>query len=171
MIKCPGRLKVSKVNVKLSKKSYIMLRVYNYDITFKDVPNEVSLSLAIMGCPHHCDGCSSPWLRDNYGGHILNTTYIDILLSKYSDVTCVTFLGGDADRHAIEDLGVYVKSLGYKSCWYSGGDDFPKEGSFDYIKLGGYVKSLGALESKTTNQHFYEFKDGRVNDVTYKFWK
>lgn len=63
--------------------------------------------------------------------------------------------------------------------WYSGRQELPDKidlDNFDYIKLGPYNKSLGPLNSRTTNQRFYKvfhFSNGasKLIDITYKFWK
>ena len=67
--------------------------------------------------------------------------------------------------------------------WYSGRQELSKNiylGWFDYIKLGPYIEELGPLNSKTTNQRFYEVSkeiDNKGNptyklvDITNKFWK
>ena len=32
--------------------------IYDKQITFKEVPCEISFSLFVAGCPYHCKGCS-----------------------------------------------------------------------------------------------------------------
>lgn len=63
--------------------------------------------------------------------------------------------------------------------WYSGREKLSKEinlQNFDIIKLGPYIEELGPLNSKTTNQKYYEVKRNKLGeyyleDKTYKFWK
>ncbi len=43
--------------------------------------------------------------------------------------------------------------------------------SFDYIKLGPYVKEKGGLRSKNTNQLFFQIDNGTAIDITHVFWK
>lgn len=146
------------------------MRVYTYDITFSEVPDETSLCLAISGCPNRCKGCSSPWLREDVG-HILSDSYIEELLRKYPTVTCVTFLGGDAAPSRIIDLAKFVHELGYKTCWYSGCTDLPDTDALDYVKIGPWIAERGPLSSKTTNQEFYRRVEGVWVWCTDRFWK
>ena len=43
--------------------------------------------------------------------------------------------------------------------------------NFDYIKVGRYDEFLGPLNSRTTNQRLYKVIDGRLFDITNRFWK
>ena len=42
---------------------------------------------------------------------------------------------------------------------------------FDYIKIGPYIPKLGGLDNVNTNQIMYKIEDGRLIDITSKFWK
>jgi anaerobic ribonucleoside-triphosphate reductase activating protein len=43
---------------------------------------------------------------------------------------------------------------------------------FDYIKVGPYKKDLGGLRNPNTNQKLYKKdKNGRWENITYRFWK
>ena len=44
-----------------------MLKYYNYDIVFQEIPDEVTLAVNLTNCPHRCIGCHSPHLRHNIG--------------------------------------------------------------------------------------------------------
>lgn len=58
--------------------------------------------------------------------------------------------------------------------WYTGASSIPEEINleyFDYIKVGPYIEELGPLNSITTNQRLYRVDNGRLIDITYKFWK
>ena len=37
-----------------------MLKYSNYEITFAEVPDEISLCINLTNCPHKCIGCHSP---------------------------------------------------------------------------------------------------------------
>lgn len=139
-----------------------MLRYHSYNIVFKEVPGEVTLAIAISNCPHRCDGCHSPYLQADEGRE-LNEAVVKVLLDRYGEaITCVCFLGGDADPEMVQRLAVVVRMhSGYKlkTAWYSGKIAVPECVSiinFDYIKLGPYVKRLGGLDSPHTNQRFYK---------------
>ena len=41
----------------------------------------------------------------------------------------------------------------------------------DYIKINPYIKSLGGLADKTTNQRMYRIENGAMIDITKEFWK
>ncbi len=107
-----------------------MLKFWNYDIVFAEVPDHTTLAVNLTGCPMRCPGCHSPHLREDVG----------------------------------DPLAV---------AWYSGRDVLPDlidRRSFDYIKLGGWVESLGGLASETTNQRMYRIlADGTAEDITPRF--
>ncbi len=154
-----------------------MLRYHSYNIVFQEVPNEVTLAINLSNCPNGCKGCHSPYLQKNIGEE-LNEQTIDLLLEKYGDaITCVCFMGGDADPRMVEQLALHVrKTIKYKlkTAWYSGKSEFSKLcsiNSFDYLKLGPYVESLGGLDVSTTNQRFYRNENGQLIDETYRFQK
>ncbi len=72
-----------------------MLKYYNYDIVFQEVPDEVSLAINITNCPVKCRACHSPHLCENIGGE-LNSKVLSGMVSKYNDdITCVCLMGGD----------------------------------------------------------------------------
>ena len=43
------------------------MRIFNYDIVFQEVPDEMSLCITVCGCPLKCDGCHSPHTWGNSG--------------------------------------------------------------------------------------------------------
>lgn len=154
-----------------------MLRFLSYNIVFQEVPGEVSLAINISNCPNGCKGCHSLYLQEDKGD-ILDESVIDTLLVKYGDaITCICFMGGDADPLAVENLSCYIrKSTGeqLKTAWYSGKMNLPDNcsiSSFNYIKLGPYIESLGGLDSSATNQHFYRIENGNLTDETFRFQK
>jgi len=154
-----------------------MLRFLSYNIVFQEVPAEVSLAINISNCPNGCKGCHSPYLQEDKGD-ILDESMIDALLVKYGDaVTCICFMGGDADPQTVERLSRYIRKSTdsqLKTAWYSGKARLQKNCSianFDYLKLGPYVESLGGLDSSTTNQHFYRIIAGELVDESFLFQK
>lgn len=152
-----------------------MVRYYNFDIVFAEVPDQTTLAVNISGCPNHCAGCHSPHLMEDVG-EPLDRESIAALLERYgSGVTCFCFMGGDARPAEIARLSAEVRKMrpSMLTAWYSGRDSLP-EGldprAFDYIKLGAYVESLGGLSSPTTNQRMYRIgADGSMEDITYRF--
>lgn len=154
-----------------------MLKYANYDIVFQEVPEEVTLAINISNCPNQCPGCHSKYLWENIGKN-LDKSELDRLVSQYkSGITCVCFMGGDAEPKEVSELAKQLKinNKNLKMAWYSGKNELPEDVSiehFDYIKLGRYVAELGPLDSATTNQRMMKrLADGRVKDITEWFRK
>ena len=154
-----------------------MLRFVSYDIVFQEIPGEVTLAINLSNCPYRCEGCHSPWLREN-AGEVLNEDSLSGLIEKYgSAITCICFMGGDGTPQKVAYLAAFIrrKTVGQiKVGWYSGRNTFPSTCSlysFDYIKLGPYIGRLGGLDSETTNQRFYRVDDGKLVDITSVFRK
>lgn len=150
-----------------------MLRYYNFDIVFQEIPDEVTLAINLTCCPNRCEGCHSPHLRENIGPE-LTTIELDSIISRYKDsITCVCFMGGDNDVETIEKLAYYILSTyPLKTAWYSGRNRFPNHTEFfSFIKLGGYQPERGNLKSRLTNQRLYKIEAGEKIDITNQFWK
>ncbi|PIF02204.1 MAG: anaerobic ribonucleoside-triphosphate reductase activating protein [Draconibacterium sp.] len=152
-----------------------MLKYYNYDIVFQEIPNEVTLAINITNCPNRCKGCHSPHLQRNIGEE-LNEELITKLMNKYaSAITCFCFMGGDGDPKSVAELANFIR-FNYPSikvAWYSGCAKLPTNfdyKNFQYIKLGGYVEELGTLKSETSNQHLFQIgQNGSMEDISYLF--
>ncbi len=141
-----------------------MLKYFNYDIVFQEVPGETTLAINITGCPNNCPGCHSAHLRADIG-ELLTEEVIESLIQKYdANITCLCFMGGDSDPEEVARLAGFSRSLlkGLKIAWYSGRNalpaNFPAK-NFNYIKLGEYVEALGGLDKANTNQRFYAIGD------------
>lgn len=155
-----------------------MLKYLNTQVTFAEVPNEITLCINITNCPCHCKGCHSPYLAEDTGKP-LNWESLNALIHINRGITCVAFMGGDIDPSTINKLASNVRRLGIKTAWYSGRQELSDKidlCNFNFIKLGPYNEELGPLNSKTTNQRFYkvfDFSNGtsKLIDWTYKFWK
>ena len=150
-----------------------MLKVASYDIVFQEIPGEVTLALNLSNCPCHCPGCHSPHLAEDIGDP-LDEALLDALIAKYAGlITCVAFMGGDADPAEVARLAEHVKGL--KTAWYSGRPSTPNNLStpipFHYVKFGPYIESLGGLKSPTTNQRLYKRENDTWTDITSVFWK
>ena len=154
-----------------------MLKYVNTGIVFQEIPDEVTLAINISNCPCHCPGCHSHYLWEDVGLP-LTTTAIDDFVEKYgSNLTCISFMGGDNDPKGVDQLASYIHEE-YPQlhvAWYSGrtiiSSAIHKE-NFDYIKIGPFIKHLGPLKNPTTNQRLYRKTDeGGFEDITSRFWK
>lgn len=155
------------------------LKYTDYDIVFQEIPDEVTLAINLSNCPNKCKGCHSPQLWEDIG-QPLTEEVLTMLLNKYGKaVTCICFMGGDANPGEVYHLAEYLHRSDIsvdpiKVGWYSGKPKLPEEFDtepFQYIKLGPYTESLGGLKSKQTNQRLYKVTDKKLNDITYRFWK
>lgn len=159
-----------------------MLKYLNYDITFQEVPNEISLVINISGCPYKCKGCHSKILQEDIGKSLLSE--IENILKNYKEnITCICFMGGDQNPEELNALLAIAKSHSLKTCLYTGTDSIEtlsEQISFsnlDYLKIGHYDETLGGLNSHLTNQKFYAIihsdEDGLRShnfiEITYKF--
>jgi anaerobic ribonucleoside-triphosphate reductase activating protein len=150
-----------------------MLKYYNYDIVFQEVPDEVSLAVNISNCPNRCHECHSKHLWQDVGVELTDAE-LSALLKRYSGlITCFCMMGGDADKAGVEHVAEQVHAFSnLKVAWYSGQNDFPQNMRyFQYLKLGPYVAELGGLKSPKTNQRFYKNENGIWIDKTDCFRK
>ena len=154
-----------------------MLKYVNTGIVFQEIPDEVTLAINISNCPCHCPGCHSRYLWEDIGLP-LNTDAIDAFVEQYgTDITCISFMGGDADSKGVNLLAQYIheEHPQFKVAWYSGKTVISaaiNKQDFDYIKIGPFIKHLGPLKKPTTNQRLYRQNgQGEFEDITSRFWK
>ena len=154
-----------------------MLKYVNTGIVFQEIPDEVTLAINISNCPCHCPGCHSRYLWEDIGLP-LNTDAIDAFVEQYgTDITCISFMGGDADPKGVDLLAQYIheEHPQFKVAWYSGKtviSSLVEKHDFDYIKIGPFIKHLGPLKTPTTNQRLYRQNgQGEFEDITSRFWK
>jgi anaerobic ribonucleoside-triphosphate reductase activating protein len=162
------------------------MKYYNAMVVFEEIPNEVTLAINITNCPCHCKGCHSKFLWEDVGTE-LSIEELDALLEKHNGITCVCFMGGDAEPEIISALAEYVHEIKeLKVGWYSGMDELSDKINldwFNYIKIGHYDENLGALNKETTNQRLYIVEHNKIpqgevyninyklEDITHLFWK
>ena len=154
------------------------MKYTDYMVGFREFPDEITLLINISGCPNHCPDCHSKYLWEDVGDE-LTTDVLDKLIEENKGITCIGFMGGDQDPKYIVELSKYIKEK-YKNLstgWYSGQDKFPLyHGTFNYIKLGPYIKEKGSLENPDTNQRLYMITgcgnelNAAFVDITHKFW-
>ena len=153
-----------------------MLKYLNTQVTFAEVPDEITLCINITGCKNGCKNCHSSYLAEDIGNP-LNKTVLSKLLEDNKGISCVSFMGGDRDTIHIVALASWVKThTNLKVAWYSGRQELSDIVArqlrwFDYIKLGPYREEFGPLNSRTTNQRMYKVHDYELEDITSKFWK
>ena len=161
----------------------VMLKYVDTKVTFLEIPNEITLCINISNCPCHCKGCHSSYLAEDIGEKLTLDKIYD-LIDNNEGITCICFMGGDSSPKEIDMFARCIKDLyDIKVAWYSGRQELNKYINlkcFDFIKLGPYIEEFGPLNSKTTNQRFYQvikshYEDGtsgyELLDTTYKFWK
>ncbi len=153
-----------------------MIKYVNTEVVFQEIPDETTLAINLSGCPCHCPGCHSSYLWDDIGEPLTAEALEALIKANDGMVTCVSLMGGDADPDAVDRLALWLRNHhpDIKTAWYSGrirlarGIDM---NHFDYIKLGPYIRHLGALKDKTTNQRLYKrVAEDRFEDITYRFW-
>ena len=148
-----------------------MLKYVNTGVVFQEIPDEVTLAINISNCPCHCPGCHSHYLWEDIGLP-LDTNAIDAFICRYgTDITCLSFMGGDADPVGVNQLAQYIHEEypEFKVAWYSGRLRVPHTvNKTDFA----YIKHLGSLKSPTTNQRLYrKGDDNQFEDITYRFWR
>ncbi len=155
-----------------------MLKYVNTDVVFQEIPDEVTLAINISNCPCRCPGCHSAFLWAN-SGEQLDEQAIDAFVSEFgSDISCIAFMGGDADPAEVDRLAQYIRTsyADKKIAWWTGRTIISKlidHANFDYIKVGPYIAHLGPLKSRTTNQRLFriDHKKREMIDITSRFWK
>jgi anaerobic ribonucleoside-triphosphate reductase activating protein len=156
-----------------------MLKYVDILVSFQEVPDEISLCISITNCCNMCEGCHSPWLRED-SGTPLTYTELTSLIKKNKGISCVCFMGGDREPWEVVRLATLVKEdfPTLKTAWYSGSESVDHQNQFNYVKTGPYIESFGPLNSKTTNQRMVEYNlstelgpSWYMRDITYKFWK
>lgn len=172
-----------------------MLKYTTAQVTFREIPDEVTLCINISNCPIHCPDCHSKELWEDIGTD-LTIEELNRILEENKGISCVCFMGGDADYEYLCYLKKFVDSYYWclgkniKTALYSGRDSLEELKSkmpkgalihFDYVKIGPYKKEKGGLDCVNTNQKLYitkcigedDFGFGKYSfeDITYKFWK
>ena len=152
-----------------------MLKYLNTQVTFAEVPDEITLCINITGCKNGCKNCHSSYLAQDIGTE-LTFNEVRKLIKKNSGISCIALMGGDAEPDKINTLASFIINHynSIKVAWYSGRQELSNHidlCNFDYIKLGPYKEEFGPLNSRTTNQRFYKVSDGELIDITSKFWK
>lgn len=143
-------------------------------IVFQEVPDEITLAINISGCTCHCEGCHSPYLAEDIGEHLDNET-LNRLIEENKGITCICFMGEGRDSRELNSLISYIKdNYNLKIGYYTGREELPTTidlSLLDFYKVGPYIKTLGPLTSRRTNQRFYRKEGGQWINRTDLFWK
>ncbi|MBR1872671.1 MAG: anaerobic ribonucleoside-triphosphate reductase activating protein [Bacteroidales bacterium] len=137
-------------------------------VVLEEIPAKVTLAVEISNCRGNCEGCHSPWLKDDVG-EPLTEEVIDHLVADNFGVNCFLFLGEGKDPGTLLRLAAYVREKHkLETALYSGRpsvEDFYFD-AFDYVKVGPYIPAFGPLGKPTTNQRLYYHRE----DITSRFW-
>lgn len=151
-----------------------MLKYLNTQVTFAEVPDEITLCINITGCKNGCKNCHSSYLAQDTGTE-LTFNEVRKLIKKNSGISCIALMGGDAEPDKINTLASFIINHygSIKVAWYSGRQELNNNidlCNFDYIKLGPYKEEFGPLNSRTTNQRFYKVNGKELVDITSRFY-
>lgn len=150
----------------------------NTDIVFQEIPDQVTLAINISNCPCRCPGCHSKYLWKDEGEELNEQSLKELVDKCDGDITCVSFMGGDASPWEVNNLARYLREQypTLNTAWYSGRTVISIDvdvRNFDYIKVGPYLRHLGPLNNPKTNQRMYHVNrhTGEMTDCTSWFWK
>ena len=152
-----------------------MLKYVDTKVVFAEVPDEITLAINISNCPCQCKGCHSSYLAQDIG-EPLDLQHLTNLIDSNKGITCVCIMGGDANPSEVDDIAQVIKEYypELKVGWYSGRQELSKDielDNFNFIKLGPYIEEFGPLNSRTTNPRFYKVSNGKLINITSRFWK
>lgn len=167
----------------------------NYAISFREIPDEISLCINISGCDIQCPDCHSKYLWEHTGNPVTES-FLEKIISENIGISCVVIMGGSNFDEIIKTFKFIKNNFEYleefrfltnkfkkiKTGWYTGytmarletDNILPmlRTGLLDYLKTGPYIKEYGGLDKKTTNQRMWRINpDGVMTDITDKFWK
>lgn len=151
-----------------------MLKTTNHEITFSEIPDEITLCINISNCCIRCPDCHSKFLWEDVG-EPLTDELVFYLIDRNEGITCICFMGGDSDPVYLSKLVKNIKQTypNLKIAIYSGKEYLDRAfnpSNIDFAKVGPYKKECGGLDNPKTNQRLYSLHP-TVKDITYKFWK
>lgn len=85
-----------------------MLKFTDTQVTFAEVPDEITLCINLSNCPCHCKGCHSSYLAEDIG-QVLTIGRIEKLLERHRGITAVCFMGGDNDPELVNHYAHLIK--------------------------------------------------------------
>lgn len=152
-----------------------MLKFKEVKVVFREIPDEITLSINITNCPIHCKDCHSKHLWEDIGSE-LTITKLNHLITENEGISCICFMGGDSDTNYLNNLAKYIKNkYNIKVAWYSGQDSIDSMINleyFDYIKIGHFNGK--PLNDKGTNQILYRIdkldNKWELVNITNRLW-
>ncbi|WDE10102.1 anaerobic ribonucleoside-triphosphate reductase activating protein [Thalassomonas haliotis] len=133
-------------------------------IVFQEVPGEISLCFSITGCKLGCHGCHSTELWNENNGEALSKQSFHHYLAQYAGLlSCVVFFGGEWQAPQLIEKLKIARSLGLKTCLYSGQQhiDISISEHLTYLKTGKWDPKRGGLDNPGTNQAFFDLSTGK----------
>ncbi len=112
----------------------------------QDILHRLEMYDDITQCPHHCDGCHSSVLAEDFGNYLRDD--IERILKEYGGyITCICLMGGDQHMDDLANILGYIKEhTELKTAVYSGSErvDLFKRvlPMLDYLKIGPYRNRL-----------------------------
>lgn len=149
-------------------------------VGLQEIPQEISLIIPLAGCGHNCLDCHSPHYQFATNGEELTIEKFKELLDKYKNkVSCVCFFGGEHEEKQLLNFISLSKTYNLKTALYSGFELFELEEKFksnilselDYLKTGQYIRQVGGLDCKTTNQRLWKIENNNYTNITKQFWR
>lgn len=154
---------------------------YNPQITFREVPDEISLTFPCL-CyeKEHCSlDCNSKFCWKENWKDKLNILHCEVIEEYYlhnNGVTCITIMTSLCFFYLKNILRKFkLKYPGIKTCLYIGKDweelIFTKDfrefdfGVLDYVKIGRFKKEYGPLDNPNTNQRFYKINHTQKGNI------
>lgn len=152
-----------------------MLKYQETEITFAEIPDEITLCVNISNCPCHCKGCHSPHLWKDEGTPLDLKALYDMITPHKTGITCICLMGGDAEPEEVNFLALLIRETfaNLRIAWYSGRQELSDKINverFNYIKLGPYIEEYGPLNKPSTNQRLYKVTGSQLIDITSRFW-
>lgn len=145
------------------------------DETFLDYPDPEGTAIIVYmaGCPHHCPGCHSPFLQQDFEYKETNQEILEKIkeYAKNADTNKIVFLGGDPLYKKNIELTTYlIDNLkdSFDICVFTGFDiDYVKKldikgvkyykcGKFDITQLRQSKKTDEEYVLASPNQDFYD---------------
>ena len=148
------------------------MRSWPPQVVFQEVPDHISLSFTVSGCPLKCDGCHSQdtWAIES-GETLTDESFVAHLNTYRGLVSCIVFFGGEWWPDCLVNKLKTAQSMGFKTCLYSGFERVPNriKKHLDFIKLGAFQSDRGGLTNPDTNQTFIDLNSGEC--LNHRFYQ